>query len=77
MVQRAVDIMVMSGMSLVPDGSGLGSPGTALQSFWKYTMCLQMSGNVYVLRRGTRIEDAQSMRSAVAGRGETCTISAI
>jgi hypothetical protein len=36
--------------SLVPDGSGLGSPGTALQSFWKYTMCLQMSGNVYVVR---------------------------
>jgi hypothetical protein len=39
-----------SGCSLVPDGSGLGSPGTALQSFWKYPGCLQMTGNVFVLR---------------------------
>jgi len=35
---------------IVPDGSGLGSPGTALQSFWEYPGCVQMSGNVYVLR---------------------------
>ena len=35
---------------LVPDGSGLGSPGTALQSFWDYPGgCVEMSGNVYVL----------------------------
>lgn len=36
--------------SLVPDGSGLGSPGTALQSFWRYPGCLQMTDNVFVLR---------------------------
>ena len=35
---------------IVPDGSGLGSPGTALQSFWEYPGCVQMTGNVYVLR---------------------------
>jgi hypothetical protein len=35
---------------LVPDGSGLGSPGTALQSFWEYPGCVQMTGNIYVVR---------------------------
>lgn len=35
---------------IVPDGSGLGSPGTALQSFWEYTGCVKMTGNVYVIR---------------------------
>lgn len=35
---------------LVPDGSGLGSPGTALQSFWRYPGCVQMTGNVFVVR---------------------------
>lgn len=35
---------------LVNDGSGIGSPGTALASFWMYTTCVQMTGNVYVLR---------------------------
>lgn len=35
---------------IVPDGSGLGSPGTALQSFWEYPGCVQMTGNVYVVR---------------------------
>ena len=34
---------------LVPDGSGLGSPGTALQSFWEYPGCVKMTGNTYVL----------------------------
>jgi hypothetical protein len=34
----------------VPDGSGLMSPGTALQSFWRYPGCVQMTGNVYVIR---------------------------
>jgi hypothetical protein len=34
---------------LVPDGSGLGSPGTALQSFWEYPGCVKMTGNVYVV----------------------------
>lgn len=35
---------------LVPDGSGLGSPATALSSFWTYPGCVQMTGNVYVVR---------------------------
>jgi hypothetical protein len=35
----------------VPDGSSLpGSPGTALQSFWEYPGCVQMTGNIYVVR---------------------------
>lgn len=34
----------------VPDGSGLMSPGTALQSFWEYPGCVKMTGNVYVIR---------------------------
>ena len=33
----------------VPDGSGLMSPGTALQSFWEYPGCVKMTGNVFVL----------------------------
>lgn len=35
--------------SFVSDGSGIGSPATALSSFWSYTSCVQMTGNVYVL----------------------------
>lgn len=35
---------------IIPDGSGLGSPGTALQSFWEYPGCVRMTGNVYVVR---------------------------
>jgi hypothetical protein len=33
----------------VNDGSGIGSPGTALASFWMYKGCVQMTGNVFVL----------------------------
>jgi hypothetical protein len=33
----------------VPDGSGLMSPGVALQSFWEYPGCVKMTGNVFVL----------------------------
>lgn len=36
---------------LVPDGSGLGSPATALSSYWTYPGCVSMTGNVYVVRR--------------------------
>ena len=39
-----------SSCDLVPDGSGLGSPGTALQSFWRYPGCVQMTDNVFVVR---------------------------
>jgi hypothetical protein len=34
---------------LVPDGSGLGSPATALSSFWTYPGCVSMSHVVYVI----------------------------
>ncbi len=33
----------------VPDGSGLGSPATALSSYWTYPGCVSMTGNVYVI----------------------------
>lgn len=36
---------------LVPDGSGLpGAAAVALGSYWTYAMCVQMSGNVFVVR---------------------------
>lgn len=35
---------------IIPDGSGLGSPGAVLQNFWTYPGCVQMTGNVYVLQ---------------------------
>lgn len=34
----------------VPDGSGIGSPQTALSSFWSYAGCVAMTGNVFVLQ---------------------------
>jgi hypothetical protein len=34
---------------LVPDGSGLGSPGVVLQNWWEYPGCVATTGNVYVL----------------------------
>lgn len=34
----------------VPDGSGIGSPATALSSFWTYPGCVAMTGNVYVVQ---------------------------
>jgi len=37
---------------LVPDGSGLEAPGTALSSFWSYAGCVAMTGNVYVIDLG-------------------------
>ena len=37
----------------VPDTSGIGAPGTALSSFWTYQNCVQMTGNVYVVRTRT------------------------
>jgi hypothetical protein len=35
---------------LVPEGSGLGSPATALSSFWTYVNCVQTTTNVYVVK---------------------------
>lgn len=34
----------------VPDTSGIGAPATVLSSFWSYTSCVQMTGNVYVIQ---------------------------
>ncbi|WP_437776786.1 HmuY family protein [Sorangium sp. So ce1097] len=34
---------------LIPDGSGLEAPATALSSYWTYPGCVKMSGLVYVL----------------------------
>lgn len=44
--------------SFVSDGSGIGAPGTALSSFWTYAGCVQMTGNVYVikLRNGRHVK---------------------
>lgn len=39
---------------LVPDGSGLGSPATALSSYWSYPGCVSMTGNVYVIELASR-----------------------
>lgn len=43
---------------IVPDGAGLGSPATALSSFWSYPGCVSMTGNVYVvaLRGGRHVK---------------------
>jgi hypothetical protein len=34
----------------VSDSSGIGAPGSALASFWSYSSCVAMTGNVYVLK---------------------------
>ncbi|MEM1022993.1 MAG: HmuY family protein [Myxococcota bacterium] len=36
--------------TIVSDGSGIGSPGTALSSYWTYRGCVEMTGNVYVVK---------------------------
>lgn len=43
---------------LIPDGSGLGSPATALSSYWAYPGCVQMTNHLYVieLRDGRRVK---------------------
>ena len=33
----------------VADPSGIGGPNVALASYWSYQMCVQMTGNVYVI----------------------------
>ncbi|MEM7603850.1 MAG: HmuY family protein [Myxococcota bacterium] len=35
--------------SFVSDGSGFGSPGVALASFWDYPGCVRMTGNVFIV----------------------------
>ena len=41
-----------SGCTLVDDGSGLMSPGTVIDHFWTYSMCVQMTGQPYLVRLG-------------------------
>jgi len=35
---------------LVDDGSGLGAPATVLSPYWKYTGCVQMTGQVFQVK---------------------------
>jgi hypothetical protein len=46
----STEVYYTDSCTIIPDGSGLGSPGTVLQSFWMYPGCLQMTGNVFVIR---------------------------
>jgi hypothetical protein len=47
----------------VPDGSGLNSPGTALQSFWEYPGCVKMTNNVFVIA----LADGRHVKLVVTG----------
>lgn len=47
---RTEEYFTAGSCDLVPDGSGLGSPATALSSFWTYPGCVSMTHNVYVVR---------------------------
>ncbi len=44
--------------TIVPDGSGQGSPGVVLQNWWEYPGCVATTGNVYVvsLSDGRRVK---------------------
>ena len=45
------DLYFTESCDLIPDGSGLeNSPATALSSYWTYPGCVQMTGNVFVVR---------------------------
>ncbi len=48
---HAEAFMSQDGCTIIPDGSGIGAPGTVLQNFWEYStqQCLQMTGFVYVV----------------------------
>jgi len=48
---RSDEYFSMPNCELIPDKSGLGSPATVLSDFWTYGGCVQMTGNVYVLRK--------------------------
>jgi hypothetical protein len=45
----------------VSDGSGIGAPATALASFWSYSGCVEMTGNVYVVE----LEDGRHVKLQV------------
>jgi hypothetical protein len=48
---------------LIPDGSGLmGSPATALSSYWTYPGCVQMTDNVFIVA----LADGQNLKLQVS-----------
>ena len=50
-LQFRADEYFTDSCEVIPDGTGLpGSPATALSSFWSYPGCVQMTGNVFVVR---------------------------
>jgi hypothetical protein len=66
--------------TIVPDGSGQGSPGVILQNWWEYPGCVATTGNVYIvsLADGRRVKlvvtqyDGQGQELCNDGsRGET------
>jgi len=46
---RTENYYTPSAMCAFIDDGGLGGPAVALASYWTYQMCVQMTGNVYVL----------------------------
>ncbi len=54
----AVDEYFTATCEIIPDTSGLGGPAVALSGFWQYTVCVSMTGNVYILllRNGRRLK---------------------
>jgi hypothetical protein len=50
LVFRAEQYFTADGCEYVPETSGIGSPLTILSSYWNYTGCVTMSGNVYVVK---------------------------
>jgi hypothetical protein len=63
----STEVYYTDSCTLIPDGSGLGSPGTVLQSFWMYPGCLQMTGNVFVIR----LADGREVKLVVTHYYET------
>jgi hypothetical protein len=60
----APDVYFDAACMLLVEPSGLGSPGTALSSFWEYPMgCVKMTGNVYVLE----LADKRHIKLSVLG----------
>jgi len=47
---RAEQYFTADGCEYVPETSGIGSPLTILSSYWNYSGCVKMSGNIYVLK---------------------------
>lgn len=49
-LEYRVEEYFMDGCNFVNDSSGIGSPGTALASFWSYEACVRMTHNVYIIQ---------------------------